>query len=186
MKRVFKYRFSRRTLLLSALYLAVLALIGAGLHRLYIGGYLSAWFLSLVGALVALMALSIPRKIVVKPATVEILCLLDMTEIPRIEIASAGRVEPRQMRWVVPLLGSYGFFGYYGYYFDLKSFEKVIVYASEWKNLVEIVDIYEPARRTRRESLRCGGSRRKEPSAACADDLVHDDSRYAAVGIGYR
>ena len=143
MKRVFKYRFSRRTLLLSALYLAVLALIGAGLHRLYIGGYLSAWFLSLVGALVALMALSIPRKIVVKPATVEILCLLDMTEIPRIEIASAGRVEPRQMRWVVPLLGSYGFFGYYGYYFDLKSFEKVIVYASEWKNLVEIVDIYE-------------------------------------------
>ena len=143
MKRVFKYRFSRRTLLLSALYLAVLALIVAGLHRLYIGGYLSAWFLSLVGALVALMALSIPRKIVVKPATVEILCLLDMTEIPRIEIASAGRVEPRQMRWVVPLLGSYGFFGYYGYYFDLKSFEKVIVYASEWKNLVEIVDIYE-------------------------------------------
>ncbi len=143
MKRVFKYRFSRRTLLLSALYLAVLALIGAGLHRLYIGGYLSAWFLSLVGALVVLMALSIPRKIVVKPATVEILCLLDMTEIPRIEIASAGRVEPRQMRWVVPLLGSYGFFGYYGYYFDLKSFEKVIVYASEWKNLVEIVDIYE-------------------------------------------
>ena len=57
----------------------------------------------------------------------EILCLLDMTEIPRIEIASAGRVEPRQMRWVVPLLGSYGFF------------ETL----QEWKNLVEIVDIYE-------------------------------------------
>ena len=34
-------------------------------------------------------------------------------------------------------------FGYYGYYFDLKTFEKVVVYASEWKNLVEIVDIYE-------------------------------------------
>ena len=26
---------------------------------------------------------------------------------------------------------------------DLKTFEKVVVYASEWKNLVEIVDIYE-------------------------------------------
>ena len=25
----------------------------------------------------------------------------------------------------------------------LKTFEKVVVYASEWKNLVEIVDIYE-------------------------------------------
>ena len=131
MKRVFKYRFSRRTLYLSAFYILVLALIGLGLHSLYIGGYLSAWFVSLVVALFALMSLSIPRKIVVKKATVEILCLLDMTEIPR------------QMRWVVPLFGGYGFFGYYGYYFDLKTFEKVVVYASEWKNLVEIVDIYE-------------------------------------------
>lgn len=121
----------------------MLALIGLGLHSLYIGGYLSAWFVSLVVALFALMSLSIPRKIVVKKATVEILCLLDMTEIPRMEIASVQRVDPRQMRWVVPLFGGYGFFGYYGYYFDLKTFEKVVVYASEWKNLVEIVDIYE-------------------------------------------
>ena len=121
----------------------VLALIGLGLHSLYIGGYLSAWFVSLVVALFALMSLSIPRKIVVKKATVEILCLLDMTEIPRMEIASVQRVDPRQMRWVVPLFGGYGFFGYYGYYFDLKTFEKAVVYASEWKNLVEIVDIYE-------------------------------------------
>ena len=143
MKRVFKYRFSRRTLYLSAFYILVLALIGLGLHSLYIGGYLSAWFVSLVVALFALMSLSIPRKIVVKKATVEILCLLDMTEIPRMEIASVQRVDPRQMRWVVPLFGGYGFFGYYGYYFDLKTFEKVVVYASEWKNLVEIVDIYE-------------------------------------------
>ena len=82
MKRVFKYRFSRRTLYLSAFYILVLALIGLGLHSLYIGGYLSAWFVSLVVALFALMSLSIPRKIVVKKATVEILCLLDMTEIP--------------------------------------------------------------------------------------------------------
>ena len=130
MKRVFKYRFSRRTLYLSAFYILVLALIGLGLHSLYIGGYLSAWFVSLVVALFALMSLSIPRKIVVKKATVEILCLLDMTEIPRMEIASVQRVDPRQMRWVVPLFGGYGFFGYYGYYFDLKTFEKVVVYAS--------------------------------------------------------
>ena len=143
MKRVFKYRFSRRTLYLSAFYILVLALIGLGLHSLYIGGYLSAWFVSLVVALFALMSFSIPRKIVVKKATVEFLCLLDMTEIPRMEIASVQRVDPRQMRWVVPLFGGYGFFGYYGYYFDLKTFEKVVVYASEWKNLVEIVDIYE-------------------------------------------
>lgn len=143
MKHTFRYRFSRKTLYLSAFYIAILVLIGVGLHQLYIGGYLSAWFLSLVGALVALMALSIPRKIVVKPATVEILCLLDMTEIPRMEIASVQRADTHQMRWIIPLLGSYGFFGYYGYYLDLKNFEKVIVYASEWKNLVEIEDIYE-------------------------------------------
>lgn len=143
MKRVFNYRLSRRTLSLSACYVVVLALIGMGLHSLYIGGYLSAWFLSLVVALFALMSLSIPRKIVVKDATVEILCLLDMTEIPRIEIASVQRVDPRQMRWVIPLFGGCGFFGYYGYYFDLKNFEKIVVYASEWKNLVEITDIYE-------------------------------------------
>ena len=124
MKRVFKYRFSRRTLYLSAFYILVLALIGLGLHSLYIGGYLSAWFVSLVVALFALMSLSIPRKIVVKKATVEILCLLDMTEIPRMEIASVQRVDPRQMRWVVPLFGGYGFFGYYGYYFDRKRIKK--------------------------------------------------------------
>ena len=143
MKHVFPYRANRRTLYLSLLHIVVLALAGWGLRSLYVGGYLSAWFLSLVGALVALMALSIPRKIVVREATVEILCLLDMTEIPRIEIASVQRIDRRQMRWIVPLLGSYGFFGYYGYYFDLKNFEKVVVYATEWRNLVEIVDIYE-------------------------------------------
>ena len=151
MKRVFKYRFSRRTLYLSAFYILVLALIGLGLHSLYIGGYLSAWFVSLVVALFALMSLSIPRKIVVKKATVEILCLLDMTEIPRMEIASVQRVDPRQMRWVVPLFGGYGFFGYYGYYFDLKTFEKVVVYASEWKNLrTTLLRFVHPGRRTRR------------------------------------
>ena len=63
------------------------------------------------------------------------------------EIASVQRVDPRQMRWVVPLFGGYGFFGYYGYYFDLKTFEKVVVYASEWKNLVE--DVYKRQLTTR-------------------------------------
>ena len=158
MKRVFKYRFSRRTLYLSAFYILVLALIGLGLHSLYIGGYLSAWFVSLVVALFALMSLSIPRKIVVKKATVEILCLLDMTEIPRMEIASVQRVDPRQMRWVVPLFGGYGFFGYYGYYFDLKTFEKVVVYASELEESggdrrhlrTTLLRFVHPGRRTRR------------------------------------
>ena len=41
------------------------------------------------------------------------------------------------------LFGSSGFFGYYGKYFDLKEFEIVNIYASEWNNFVEIVDIYD-------------------------------------------
>ena len=106
----------------------------------------------------ALMSLSIPRKIVVKKATVEILCLLDMTEIPRMEIASVQQVDPRQMRWVVPLFGGYGFFGYYGYYFDLKTFEKVVVYASRVEESggdrrhlrTTLLRFVHPGRRTRR------------------------------------
>ena len=143
MKRVFNYQFNRPTLYLSAFYVLLLALVGLGLHTLYTGGYLSAWFVSLTVALFALMSLSIPRRIVVKKATVEIRCLLDMSEIPLIVRAAVQRVDPGEMRWGLPLFGGFGFFGYYGYYFDLKSFEKVVVYASEWNNLVEIVDIYE-------------------------------------------
>ena len=147
MKRGFKYRFSRRTLYLSAFYILVLALIGLGLHSLYIGGYLSAWFVSLVVALFALMSLSIPRKIVVKKATVEILCLLDMTEIPRMEIASVQRVDPRQMRWVVPLFGGYGFFGYYGYYLRFGVEES----GGDRRHLrTTLLRFVHPGRRTRR------------------------------------
>lgn len=141
--KVFKYRFSHRTLSIGVLYLVVLGLVVAELRQLYVGGYLSAWFLSVVFACMALMALSIPRKIVVRDATLEILCLLDMTEIPRIEIASVRRVSRRQMRWFVPLFAGYGFFGYYGHFFNLRRFERVRIYASEWNHFVEITDIYE-------------------------------------------
>lgn len=41
------------------------------------------------------------------------------------------------------LFGGCGFFGYYGHYLDLKDFDRVRIYASEWRNFVEITDIYE-------------------------------------------
>ena len=47
------------------------------------------------------------------------------------------------MRYVIPLFGGCGFFGYYGHFLDLKHFERIRIYASEWRNLVEITDIYE-------------------------------------------
>ena len=53
-----------------------------------------------------------------------------------------------KMAWIVPILvfplfGGCGFFGYYGHFFDLKNFERVRVYASEWRNMVELTTIYE-------------------------------------------
>ena len=143
MQSVYKYRFSRRTIYVSLVYLAVFALLGWALYHLYEGGYLSAWFTSFIVALIALMALSIPRKIVVSEDRVEVRCLLDITEIRRNEIASVRRVETRRMKWFIPIFGGYGFFGYYGHFIDLRRLDRVRIYASEWRNFVEITDIYD-------------------------------------------
>lgn len=72
-----------------------------------------------------------------------ILCLLDITELHPEEIASVRQVEKQELRGYVPYFGGYGFFGFYGHYFDLKNLERVKIYASEWRNFVEITDIYE-------------------------------------------
>lgn len=143
MKSIYKYRFDRRTIYWSMAYLAVFALLGLLLFFLYEGGYFSAWFTSFIGALLALMALSIPRKIVVTDQKIEIRCLLDITEMPRAEIASVRKVEDGRMKWFIPLFGGCGFFGYYGHFLDLRNFERVRLYASQWRNFVEITDIYE-------------------------------------------
>ena len=125
MTSIYKYRFSRTTLYWTIVYLAVFAGLGWGLYHLYEGGYLSAWFTSFIVALIALMALSIPRKIVVTDETVEVRCLLDITEIRRSEIASVRRVDNKRMKWFVPIFGGYGFFGYYGRFLDLRRFDRV-------------------------------------------------------------
>lgn len=143
MESTYKYRFDRRTLYWTAAYLVIFVLLGVGLYHLYEGGYLSAWFTSFIVALIALMSLSIPRKIVVMDEKVEIRCLLDITEIKRSEIASVRRVDPQRMKWFLPVFGGCGFFGYYGHFLDLRRFERVRLYASEWRNFVEIIDIYE-------------------------------------------
>ena len=117
MEKTYKYRFSRRAIYWTLVYLVVFVLLGWLLYHLYEGGYLSAWFTSFIVALIALMSLSIPRRIVVTDEKVEVRCLLDF--------------------------GGCGFFGYYGHFLDLRRFERVRLYASEWKNFVEITDIYE-------------------------------------------
>ena len=126
MEKTYKYRFSRRAIYWTLVYLVVFVLLGWLLYHLYEGGYLS-----------------IPRRIVVTDEKVEVRCLLDITEIRRDEIASVRRVDPRRMKWFFPVFGGCGFFGYYGHFLDLRRFERVKLYASEWKNFVEITDIYE-------------------------------------------
>lgn len=143
MKRSFEYKTDRITIIRTALLCVVSVVIAVALFFLYRGGYLSAWFSSVIIAIVALMTLSIPRRIVVLDHTIEIQCISDITEINLREIASVRRADRRRMRWIVPLFGGIGFFGYYGKYFDLKEFDVVTIYASEWRNFVEITDIYD-------------------------------------------
>ena len=127
MKRSFEYKTDRITIIRTALLCVVSVVIAVALFFLYRGGYLSAWFSSVIIAIVALMTLSIPRRIVVLDHTIEIQCISDITEINLREIASVRRADRRRMRWIVPLFGGIGFFGYYGKYFDLKEFDLRVV-----------------------------------------------------------
>lgn len=188
MQSIYKYHFSRRTIYVSILYLIVFALLGWLLYHLYEGGYLSAWFTSFVVALIALMALSIPRRIVVTDDRVEIRCLLDITEIRRNEIASVRRIENRRMKWMLPIFGGYGFFGYYGHFLDLRRLDRVRIYASEWRNFVEITDIYEErlyvscaeADRLVAELMPPGGNRLDEEQKEEDEEDEEDEENEAA------
>lgn len=143
LEKIYRFRFSRRVWILSFVYLAIFAVLAATLYLLCEGGYLSAWFSSCIVALLALMSLSIPRRIRIDDRRLRVDCLLDMTEVPLEEIASVRRVDRSQMKGIIPLFGGCGFFGYYGHYLDVIQVERVKLYASEWDNFVEIVDVYE-------------------------------------------
>lgn len=139
----FKYRIDRRTMVYSMLTLTILVVGAVLLFVLYSGGYFSAWFSSFVLAVITLMALSAPRRIVLLDDKLEIQCLSDITEIDIREIATIRPVGKSEMSRMFPVFGAAGFFGYYGKYFDFKEFETVTIYASEWRNFVEIIDIYD-------------------------------------------
>ena len=143
MKSSFKYHFNRRTITITLLSLLCCIIGAALLYVLYKGGFFSAWFVSFVMAIAALMILSIPRRIVLLENKLEIQCVFDITQIDMREITRIRKVSDRRLRWTILLFGSSGFCGYYGKYFDLKEFEVVTIYASEWDNFVEITDIYD-------------------------------------------
>lgn len=143
MEQIFKYTFGRRIRWASIGVLALIVAVVFALYLLYDGGYISMWFLSVTVAVVALCVLSIPRHIRIDEASIEIHCILEMTEIELIDVASVERIERQQIKWLVPTLASYGLFGYYGYYLDLRTLDRVHVYATKWTDLVMITDKYE-------------------------------------------
>ncbi|MBR4994704.1 MAG: hypothetical protein IKY82_01445 [Alistipes sp.] len=143
MIRSFKYNIDRKTIIKTVLTILILVAGAVLLYVLYTGGAFSAWFVSAILAVLALMVLSIPQRVVLLDGTLEIQCISDITEINIREIATIRKVEKRDMRWIKVLFGAAGFFGYYGKYFDFKEFDTVMVYASEWNNFVEITDIYD-------------------------------------------
>jgi hypothetical protein len=143
MRSSFRYHFDRRTIIVSILALVLCAGGAILLYMLYMGGFFSAWFVSFVMAIFALMILSIPRRIILLDNKLEIQCVFDITEIDLQEISRIRKVSNRRLRWTMLLFGSSGFCGYYGKFFDLKEFEVITIYSSEWNNFVEITDIYD-------------------------------------------
>jgi len=73
----------------------------------------------------------------------EIQCISDISEIEIADIASVKVIDKRQLRWSIPLFAALGFFGYYGKFLNLREFDIISIYASEWNNFVEITDVYD-------------------------------------------
>ncbi len=140
---IYKYRMEKGVLYLSTLYFVVFIILGASLYFLYEGGYFSAWFCSFVVAVIALMSLSIPRKIVVSDQSIRVRSLLDVTEIEIEDIASIKAIDRGSLKFTIPIFAGYGFFGYYGHFLNLRSFERVTIYASKWHDFIEITDVYD-------------------------------------------
>lgn len=143
MEQIFRYTFGKRIRWISIAMLVVIVGVVFALYMLYDGGYISAWFMSVTVAIIALCVLSVPRYIRVDDRSVEIHCILEMTEIELIDVEVVERIERRQVKWLVPVVASFGLFGHYGIYFDFSTLDWVRVYASQWDNLVMISDKYE-------------------------------------------
>ena len=98
MRSSFRYHFDRRTIIVSILALVLCAGGAVLLYMLYMGGFFSAWFVSFVMAIFALMILSIPRRIILLDNKLEIQCVFDITEIDLQEISRIRKVSNRRLR----------------------------------------------------------------------------------------
>ena len=140
---VFPCRFDLRSKRITVMAFTLLVMAFGLFRHFAIGNYMPAWFLFFVVVVLALYILSIPRHIHLDEKAVEIHCLVESTYILYDDLKSVRYMEPGEMKFAFPLLGSYGFFGYYGYYFNLREWSTIKVYASQWSHFIEIEDIYE-------------------------------------------
>ena len=67
MEKTYKYRFSRRAIYWTLVYLVVFVLLGWLLYHLYEGGYLSAWFTSFIAVSYTHLANRTPKRHCPKP-----------------------------------------------------------------------------------------------------------------------
>ena len=141
MNKVYKYRLGRGVLWSSALYIALFIGLAVALALIYEGGYISAWFISLILAVLTLMILSIPRRVVVDEEGIEIQCIAEDTTLSFEDIANIRKIDKREMNSCLPIFGAVGFFGHYGRFLNLRTMEFIHIYASRWGKFVEITDI---------------------------------------------
>lgn len=106
------------------------------------GTYLSAWFLSLALAVALLLILSFPRNIDLDEDEMALKGILEATYIPYNDIKRIHPINKSRLRFVIPLIGSYGFGGYFGYYIDLRNLRTIRVFASRLSGLIMIQTIY--------------------------------------------
>lgn len=135
-------RYDRLTTYLS---MAILLLFVATLTYFYIvsgGSFLPAW-LTILGLSVGLfIAMSIPKYVIVSPQSVEIHCVMELTQIKLANIERIKLLSKKEMRYSVPLCGIVGLFGYFGYYVDLRKMRIFKIYARKWDNFVLIDDCF--------------------------------------------
>ncbi len=142
--RCYKYKLDIATIFWTVVHLVGLGGVVFWLFMVGNGAstWIIVWLVTMLVSVLVLMLLSMPRNIVVDKNSLTINCVLDVTKIEFRRIVSIRKVSPSKIRWTFPVFGMNGFWGYYGHFFDVRHLRFVVIYATEWRYLVEIIDEY--------------------------------------------
>lgn len=133
-------KYDKRSRYVTVSFLLIVALFLAFAFYTSGGSYFPAWLTTLALSIMVLGMLSIPKRLLLTPFSLEIHCLMEITRIAYGDIVRVKVLDQGEMRWCVPFFGVYGVFGYYGYYLDLRRFRTMKVYGRRWSNFVMIED----------------------------------------------